>query len=102
MKKNYISLNHLQVMILMIEIQKLRDTIPNFYDGIAESFEQSIITQAATMSKHSKLQNLFHQYQISKSMIEYIIRLVEINILDPNILKEMEQKSLKDHHIRKR
>lgn len=89
---NYEYLSYYQVMSLMYAIDKLRKSNQYFSDGISENFEKYVIDRTSEIAMCSslklKIKPNLSKYVLSKSMVEYLIRLTGVNIFDKDTLEE--------------
>ncbi len=92
MEKDFYYLSYYQVMSLMYAIAQFRKRNPYFSDEITNTFEKYVVNRTYEISMCSSIKSKFkfdaNKYIVSKSMIEYLIRLTDVNILDKTVLKK--------------
>lgn len=95
MEDNFYYLGYYQVMSLMYAIDQLKKSNQSFSDEILENFEKYVVNRTSEIATYSpiklKIKPSASKYAVSKSVIEYLIRLTGVNIFDKNILKKYTQ-----------
>ena len=90
--EEYYNLTYIQIITLMHKLDEIKKTNPYFNDPISNSFEKNMVEMIAEFEiqsvKYKMPKASKRKYKVSKSMVDYITNITDIDIFDKKSKKE--------------